>query len=111
MADSQLAAHSCDQISQVRAMPDVLEERAVFFVHCLPIRTVHLCVVEELALNAPRLTKNLRPLGSRIDQSLELRHVDRAIANFGWAVRRHDTPAASGRTATCLIQKLLLVLR
>jgi len=88
-------------------MLDVIQERAVLLIHCLPVVPVHLGVIEVLTLNPPGLTVDLRPLGARINQRLKLRDIDRSVAYLCRAVRRHDTPAPTGGRRL-LIQKFFL---
>ena len=92
-------------------MADVRQQRAVLVVDRLPVGAVHLRVVEILALNAPRLAEDLRPLGARIDPRFELRDVDRASPTFAGRSVRDDAPAAAVLAAAGLIQQLLAIRR
>src|SRR5215510_12782909 len=107
MPHSQLAADRSYEITQVGPVAYIGQERAVLIVDCLPIGSVHFGVVEILALNPPRLTIDLRPLGAWIYLRLELRHIDCAVAHLGGAVCRNDSPAVSAG----LIEEFLLVSR
>src|SRR5260370_29614508 len=105
----QVAANHGDEITQIRTMADVGQQRVVLVIDRLPIVAMHLGVVEEFALDPPGLTIDLRPFGAGIDLHLELRNVDRAVANFGWLIGWDDSPAAFGASAARLIEQLLLV--
>jgi len=70
LADRKLAADHRDQVTQICAMTNISQQRFVFLIDCLPIRAVHLRIVEILTLNAPRFAIDLRPLGARINSHL-----------------------------------------
>ena len=82
------------------------EQRSILFVNRLPVVAVKLRIIEILALNPPRLAKDVCPLGARIDFRFELRHVERSIAylNRSRTIRRHDSPRVAS-----LIEKFFLV--
>ena len=86
-------------------MCDERQQRAVLFVDRLPVRAVHLRVVEELALDAPRLAEDLRPLDARIDQRLERADIDGAVTDVRRPVGGDDAPAV----AVGAIEQLLRV--
>src|SRR6185503_266014 len=111
MSDSKLSSDGRYQVRKIRSMTDEFEHRAISVVDRLPVRAVHLCVVEVLALDAPGLAKDLRPLGAWFDQALELSDVDRAITNLCRPIGGDDPPASTRGTAASLIQQLLLVRR
>src|SRR5215207_10035799 len=92
-------------------MPDVWNEGAVLRPYRVPVGTVHLGVVEEVALVAPRLPRDLRPLRARVYPGLELCDVDWAIANSCGLVGAHDAPTSAVGTAAGLVQQLLAVRR
>src|SRR6185369_1271636 len=110
MTDGKLPSDGGDQIREVGAMLNIRQKRFVLFIDRLPIISVHLRVVEIVALDAPRLAEDLRPLGSRIDQRFELGNVDRSIANLGRyrAIEWNDSPSVP--RACGLIQHLLPIL-
>src|SRR5687768_16010515 len=112
MAHAQLTADHCDEISEVSAMADKRQQRAILLKDRLPIRAVIFRVVEILALNPPGLAIDLLPLSSGIDTHLHLRQVKRTIAYFNWsrAICGHDAPTDSA-TSGGLIKQLLLVVR
>ena len=107
MADGELSSDAGDQIPEIRAMADERQQRAVLLVDGLPVGAVHLGVVEVLALNAPRLSKDLRPLGARVDPCREGGDVERPVADTRGPVERHDAPAIP----VGAIQQLLRVAR
>src|SRR3954469_13598768 len=92
-------------------MPDVRDEWAVLRPHRVPVGAVHLRVVEEVTLKAPRLARDLRPLRARVHPRLELGDVDRAIANASGLVGADDAPAPAVLAGTRLIQQLLAIRR
>src|SRR5438105_363585 len=109
MADGELPTRERDEISKVGPVADVRDQRAVFVIHRLPVRTVHLRVIEVIALRAPGFLEDLRPLGAWIDEHLELADVDGAVAHLGRLVGGDDAPATLRRAARGLIQQLLPV--
>src|SRR5690348_12104961 len=111
MSDGELTARERDEITKVRTMPDVRQERRVLLVHGLPIRAVHLGVVEVIALRPPGFLEDLGPLRARIDEHLELADVERALTDFARLVGSDNSPAALRRTARRLIQQLLVIAR
>ena len=109
MAGVQLADHFADDVSQVGAVVDVLDHRGVLLSDRSPIQSVHVRVVEVVALCAPRLLEDLRPLGAWIDEHLELPNVDRPVADFGRLVRRHDAPTTFRGATRSLIEEFLAI--
>src|SRR4029453_4265322 len=105
----ELASDRRDQVTQGVAMPDVRDEGAVLRPHRVPVGAVHLRVVEEVTLEAPRLPRDLRPLRARVHPRLELCDVDRAIANASGLVGADNAPATAVRTAARLIEQLLAI--
>ena len=93
MTDGELSADRGNQISQVGAVGDVRQQRAVLLVDGLPVRAVHRRVVEVLALDAPGFAEDLRPLRARIDQRFERADVDGALADLRRPVGGDDAPA------------------
>src|SRR5687767_11939789 len=93
-------------------MADESQQGTVLLQDRWPISAVKFRIVEILALNAPGLAENLRPLSPGIDAHLHLRQVKRTIAhsNGSWAICSHDAPTGSA-TGGGLIKKLLLVMR
>src|SRR5690606_2046267 len=67
VADGQLTVYHVDHVVQVAAMPHVVDQRLIATSHGVPVRTVRVRVVEEVALIAPRLFEDLLPLDGRID--------------------------------------------
>ena len=76
-------------------MGDERQQRAVLLVDRRPVGAVHRRVVEELALDAPRLAEDLRPLGARIDQRLERADIDGALAHLRRTLGGDDAPAVA----------------
>src|SRR2546423_15290398 len=93
-------------------MTDRGKQRPILFKDCLPIVPMKLRIVEILALDAPRLAKNLFPLGARIDAHFELRDAERAVAysNGSRPICRNDSPSGPSAGAG-LIEKFFLVIR
>src|ERR1043165_1010029 len=90
-------------------MPDARDEGAVLRPHRGPVGAVHLRVVEEVALEAPRLSRDLRPFRARVHPRLELGDVDRALANLRGPVGTDDAPVAAVLAGTRLVQQLLAI--
>src|SRR3954470_23524105 len=109
MSNGELPTRERDEIAQIGTVANIGQERAVFIVHGLPVRAVHLRVVEVVALVAPGLLEDLRPLGAWIDEHLELPDVDRAVTDFRGLVGGDDSPAAFRRAARGLIEELFPV--
>src|ERR1044072_5429922 len=98
MTDGELAADHRDQVTEICSMTNKTQQRFVFLIHSLPIRAVHLRIVEILALNAPRLAVDLRPLGARINSHLQLSDVQWTIANFRRSFSRDNPPTIGANT-------------
>jgi hypothetical protein len=107
MADRQLSASLRDDVPQVRSVIHEGKERTVLRPYGIPVGTVHLGIVEELALHPPRFAEDLSPLDVRIHPRLQLCHVDHAVANLRRLVGGHHAP--SRRTTGCLIEDLLSI--
>src|SRR5213083_2906643 len=101
MAQRQLAANHGDEVSQVGTMADVSDQGPVLFVNRLPIGSMHVGVVKVLALNTPRLAKDLLPLSARIDAHLQLGHVEWSIAHLDrrGTIGCNDPPTGSAASA------------
>src|SRR6185369_1128529 len=104
MSNGELAADHRDHITEVCSMTNKTQQRFVFLIDCLPIRAVHLRIVEILTLNTPRFTVDLRPLSARINSHLQLSYIQWSIANFRRSFSGDNAPTISG-----LVQKLFLV--
>src|SRR5215217_3683684 len=92
MSHGELAANHRDHVTQVCSMTNKTQQRFVFLIHSLPIRAVHLRIVEILTLNTPRFVVDLRPLGTRINLHLQLSYLQWSIANFRWSFRSDNSP-------------------
>ena len=110
VADDELSARLRNEICEIRAMSHVWHHWLILREDCLPVSAVHLGVVEEVALRAPRLAEDLGPLGGRVDEHLQLRNVERAIADLRGTLRRHNPPGC-GRSCTGRIEHFLRVRR
>ena len=70
MPGPELAEHLPDQVRQLGAGGDAIDQRQVAVAHRIPVDPRHLGVPEQLALQPPRLGQDLTPLRRR-------RHLDR----------------------------------
>ena len=80
MAHGQLAAHPLDQAVQVRAAGQLGQEDGVLVAHGFPVHAMHARIIEIVAVDAPHLVENLRPLGARIGLHLDGVDLDLAFA-------------------------------
>src|SRR5690349_5931598 len=101
MSNSKLAADHRDQVTEIRSMAHVAQQRLVLLVDRLPIRAMHLRIVEILTLDAPCFAIDLRPLGARIDAHLQLGYVQWSITNLCRPFSRDHAPTV------CAITRLI----
>src|SRR6185295_2493972 len=109
MAHCKLTADHGDEIPKVGSMTYVGQQRLVLLVNCLPIRAMHLRVVEVLTLDPPGFTVDLRPFSTWINLHFQLGNVERTITNFRRTLSCNNSPTI--RAITCLVQQFLLVCR
>src|SRR5215831_7901222 len=100
MSHRQLAAHHRYEVIEISAMAHVRQQHAILVVDRLPIVPVKFRIVEIFALNAPLLTIDLLPLGTRINAHFKLRYVERAVANLyrRRTIGGHDPPTIGSNT-------------
>ena len=63
----QLGDHLRDDIRQLAAIGDAFGQRGVLGAYRRPVQTVHVAVIEIVALETPRLDEHLPPLVARIE--------------------------------------------
>ncbi len=72
VSDDQLAVHPGKHASQILPRGEIGKEHRVLRLHRVPVRAMHVRVVEIIAIDAPCFVENLAPLGSRIDLHFDL---------------------------------------
>ena len=92
MPDGDLAHHVGEDVAQIAARHHRLEIRLVLLDRGREIEAVQVRVVEELALDPPRVVIHLLPLGARIRSHFDVVGVQRARARGRAAAR----PAGAG---------------
>src|SRR5688572_16089900 len=110
MAHREFAPDARYQVCQVGAVTNVGEQGTILFINRLPICAMHLGIVKILALDAPRLFKDLFPLRAWINSHFDLGHADWTIASLSGPLGSDDTPVCTSSSGG-LIKKLLLITR
>src|SRR6185437_456266 len=90
-------------------MAHVTEQWLILLINLLPIRAVHVHVVEILTLNAPRFPVDLCPLGTRIDLRFQLRDIQWTSADFSRSFCCDNAPTVCAIAR--LVQKFFPVRR
>ena len=105
MPDVELTDHLPDEVGQVGAMPDMLEQRLIPTAHAGPVHPVQLRVEEEVAHLAPAFGMDLAPLGLAIQADLQIGQAQLAIGEVQLGRRQ----VQDGEVATSLDEHLLVV--
>src|SRR5665647_275906 len=99
MPDDELSAGLRYEIAEVSTVTHEGQQLAVFCENSLPVGAVHFGVIKKVALCAPRLVKDFRPLDGRIDLHLQLSDIERAVSNLCRFFRRDNAPRCGGSAA------------
>ena len=85
----QFAHHLRQDVGQLRAIGDAIDERQVLRLHRRPVHAVHVAVVEVVALEPPRLGEHLPPLVARIEPERPVAERHLALRGVGRRFRAH----------------------
>ena len=90
------ADHLRDDIGQLAAVGDAIDERQVLGANRRPVDAVHVAVVEVVALEPPRLDEHLPPFVARIEAERPL--LQAARPDFAMLGRRFGAPRRRRRS-------------
>src|SRR5665647_1501435 len=99
MPDDELSAGLRYEIAEVSTVTHEGQQLAVFRENSLPVGAVHFGVIKKVALYAPRLVKDFRPLDGRIDPHFHLRDIERSISDLCRFFCRDNAPRCGGSAA------------
>ena len=82
MADTQFSDHFSDDISEVCPVIDMRNQDFVFFIHSLPIYSMHIFSVEEISHLPPTFIVDLHPFLMIVDVFFQVRSRNRVIYTY-----------------------------